>query len=87
MVAVLLLTLLCSFCNSEIPRPRGVSISKASLYQPNKDTWTCLDGLKVINYLQINDDYCDCDDYSDEPGKVTRVALSLFNLIRRTGSR
>lgn len=52
---------------SSIPRPRGVSVASAGLYPP-KDTFVCLDGRRTIDFLRVNDDYCDCDDGSDEPG-------------------
>lgn len=53
--------------SSEILRPRGVSISKASLYVPERD-FTCFDGSLTIPFTFVNDDYCDCQDGSDEPG-------------------
>lgn len=52
----------------------GVPPSKQELYQPTVDssgkkTWHCLsDPSIVLSYDQINDDYCDCPDGSDEPG-------------------
>lgn len=62
--------LLCTFivyAQSDVPRPRGVSLAKASLYAPNKD-FTCFDGTVTIPFHYVNDDYCDCFDGSDEPG-------------------
>lgn len=64
------LLIFCSFifhAQSDVPRPRGVPLSKASLYSPTKD-FTCFDGTATIPFSQVNDDYCDCFDGSDEPG-------------------
>ncbi|CAL8143040.1 unnamed protein product [Orchesella dallaii] len=47
--------------------PRGVPLSRAALYDPQKN-FSCLDGSKLIPFSFVNDDYCDCKDGSDEPG-------------------
>ncbi|CBY19103.1 unnamed protein product [Oikopleura dioica] len=48
-------------------RIRGVSITRQALYPPGTH-FTCLDGSKKIPRAQVNDDFCDCADESDEPG-------------------
>ncbi|CAK1544088.1 unnamed protein product [Leptosia nina] len=65
------------FVLSDVPRPRGVSLSKASLYSPTKD-FTCFDGTNTIPFSYVNDDYCDCFDGSDEPG-TSACLNSIFH--------
>lgn len=36
----------------EVPRPRGVSLSRAGLYDPEQD-FTCFDGSKTIPFNQV----------------------------------
>ncbi|XP_055885925.1 glucosidase 2 subunit beta-like isoform X2 [Biomphalaria glabrata] len=50
-----------------IDRPRGVSMEKASFYQGGTE-FRCISTGKRIPMDHINDDYCDCEDGSDEPG-------------------
>lgn len=68
-IILILLTLVSLHtCSCAKPsRPRGVPLSRASLYA-NEASFTCLDGVTSIPFSQVNDDYCDCEDGSDEPG-------------------
>ncbi|CAH1101825.1 unnamed protein product [Psylliodes chrysocephalus] len=66
-IFLLIFVFFCEILSSEVPRPRGVSLSRAALYPPDKD-FTCFDGSKTIPFNRVNDDYCDCLDASDEPG-------------------
>lgn len=49
---------------------KGIPPSKQSLYEPNSlGQWSCLNNPEIVlSSDQINDDYCDCPDGSDEPG-------------------
>ncbi|XP_012585057.1 PREDICTED: glucosidase 2 subunit beta isoform X2 [Condylura cristata] len=65
---MLLLVLLLPVCWAvEVKRPRGVSLTNHHFYEESKP-FTCLDGSATIPFDQVNDDYCDCKDGSDEPG-------------------
>ena len=52
----------------------------ASIYQPAEDgTFTCLDGSSKLPYEYVNDDYCDCNDGTDEPGMINQYSdLSIY---------
>ncbi|XP_021564549.1 glucosidase 2 subunit beta [Carlito syrichta] len=68
LLPLLLLLLLLPFCGAvEVKRPRGVSLTNHHFYDESKP-FTCLDGSATIPFDQVNDDYCDCKDGSDEPG-------------------
>ncbi|BFY99147.1 hypothetical protein BsWGS_02186 [Bradybaena similaris] len=49
-----------------VGRPRGVSLEKAPFYEGPE--FRCLSDGHTIPLDHVNDDYCDCDDGSDEPG-------------------
>ncbi|XP_030826350.1 glucosidase 2 subunit beta [Camarhynchus parvulus] len=50
-----------------VPRPRGVALSQLPFYDPS-GPFRCLDGSGPVAFSWVNDDYCDCQDGSDEPG-------------------
>lgn len=47
----------------------GVPSHDIVKYQPNAvGQFICRDGILNISWSAVNDDYCDCNDGSDEPG-------------------
>ncbi|KAI9820166.1 MAG: hypothetical protein M1827_005788 [Pycnora praestabilis] len=60
----------------EALRPRGVGPEFAKFYK-SADTFTCISNPSIhLSQSQINDDYCDCPDGSDEPGTSACSYLS-----------
>lgn len=48
---------------------RGVHVKQARFYVPNENgKFQCLVNGKFIDFVKVNDDYCDCEDGTDEPG-------------------
>ncbi|CAI8057324.1 Glucosidase 2 subunit beta [Geodia barretti] len=67
-VAVLSLLAVSSVeCGGREYEVRGLDPRHKPRYHPGKD-FTCLDGSDTISFSMVNDDYCDCEDGSDEPG-------------------
>uniref|UniRef100_A0A1W7RAH9 Glucosidase 2 subunit beta n=1 Tax=Hadrurus spadix TaxID=141984 RepID=A0A1W7RAH9_9SCOR len=66
-LVIILLNVSDSSDATVVLRPRGVPLSKKSFYDPSKN-FNCLDGSGTFPFYYINDDYCDCEDGSDEPG-------------------
>jgi protein kinase C substrate 80K-H len=51
---------------------KGINSSHLSFYSPvpgsSPPLWKCLNSSQEILYSALNDDYCDCEDGTDEPG-------------------
>ncbi|MCJ1459388.1 hypothetical protein MMC28_009765 [Mycoblastus sanguinarius] len=61
---------------AEAPRPRGVGPEFAKFYK-SSDTFSCISNPSIsLSLSQINDDFCDCPDGSDEPGTSACSHLS-----------
>ncbi|KAF1837090.1 glucosidase 2 subunit beta precursor [Decorospora gaudefroyi] len=74
----LVLTVLASTADaaSEAARPRGVGPEFAKYYK-DAATFTCISNPSIqLAVAQVNDDYCDCPDGSDEPGTAACAYLS-----------
>ncbi|XP_021279250.1 glucosidase 2 subunit beta-like [Herrania umbratica] len=46
----------------------GISPQDEKYYKSSSDTIKCKDGSKKFSKSQLNDDFCDCPDGTDEPG-------------------
>ncbi|KAL8970031.1 MAG: hypothetical protein Q9183_001707 [Haloplaca sp. 2 TL-2023] len=61
---------------AEPSRPRGVGPDHAKFYK-STDVFACISNPSIsLSPSQINDDYCDCPDGSDEPGTSACSYLS-----------
>ncbi|ERL92050.1 glucosidase 2 subunit beta isoform X1 [Dendroctonus ponderosae] len=52
----------------ELARIRGSHVQEGLFYAPVNGKFTCIKSGEVISFQQVNDNYCDCADSSDEPG-------------------
>lgn len=52
-------------------------LPEASFYQGSTE-FRCFSDGKSIPLEHVNDDYCDCADGSDEPGKLKLILNYLF---------
>lgn len=58
---------------------RGVLYVNMPRYRPDsKNEFTCLTSTRKIPYDQVNDDFCDCDDASDEPSTSACVNGTFY---------
>ncbi|XP_029311312.1 glucosidase 2 subunit beta-like isoform X2 [Cottoperca gobio] len=62
-----IITITASCGTADSRKIRGISPSYKRFYRERK-SFLCIDGSKMIPFEQVNDDYCDCEDGSDEPG-------------------
>ncbi|GME65477.1 Mannose-6-phosphate receptor binding protein [Neofusicoccum parvum] len=61
---------------AESSRPRGVGPDFAKFYK-DAEKFTCISNPAIsLSLSQLNDDYCDCPDGSDEPGTAACSYLS-----------
>ncbi|KAL8726539.1 MAG: hypothetical protein Q9181_006014 [Wetmoreana brouardii] len=73
---ILLTAVAQSVLAAEPSRPRGVGPDHAKFYK-STDIFTCISNPSItLASSQINDDYCDCPDGSDEPGTSACSYLS-----------
>lgn len=63
---VLLLSVACALPTKQ--SIRGVHPDYLDHYKGEGGLFRCLDGSATIAFSQVNDDYCDCIDGTDEPG-------------------
>lgn len=50
------------------PKVLGILNSLYEKYTPQNGKFQCLNSKELIPFSSVNDDYCDCEDSTDEPG-------------------
>ena len=71
----------------KITQELGISPVLSTKYQQSIDsqqkTFSCFDGSKIINLSLFNNNYCDCNDCSDEPGSpASAISASITTEIK-----
>ncbi|XP_050218001.1 glucosidase 2 subunit beta isoform X2 [Mercurialis annua] len=61
---------ICSIAKSGVPSDPflGISPQDENYYKTSSNSIKCKDGSKIFSKAQLNDDFCDCPDGTDEPG-------------------
>lgn len=73
---IVLSTLSTAAFAAESSRPRGVSPEFAKFYK-STDSFSCISNPEIkLSPSQVNDEYCDCPDGSDEPGTAACTYIS-----------
>ena len=52
------------------PSIKGLDPSLSAKYKPKSGRFACFDGSSDLAFDRVNDNFCDCIDGSDEPGKL-----------------
>ncbi|KAK5075347.1 hypothetical protein LTS08_001586 [Lithohypha guttulata] len=66
--------------SAESGRPRGVGPEFAKFYKTSDNFFSCISNpSQRIPFSQVNDDYCDCPDGSDEPGTAACSYLTPYS--------
>ncbi|KAL4325505.1 hypothetical protein GQ457_11G018330 [Hibiscus cannabinus] len=56
----------------------GISPQDEKYYKSSSDSISCKDGSKKFSKSQLNDDFCDCPDGTDEPGTSACPAAKFY---------
>ncbi|KAH6707781.1 putative glucosidase 2 subunit beta [Leptodontidium sp. MPI-SDFR-AT-0119] len=73
---IVLSTLSTAAFAAESSRPRGVSPEFAKFYK-STDSFSCISNPEIkLSPSQVNDEFCDCPDGSDEPGTAACTYIS-----------
>jgi Glucosidase II beta subunit-like len=65
---------------------KGCNAKQSATYLRAKETgqFRCFDKGATMNFSRVNDDYCDCNDGSDEPGTAACAGLVPLTAVKFT---